>query len=61
MKLIDKDIFGSFSVLLSHILQNKHTILWLKFINWTQFLSQTILKFTCKIVLLNKWKIFDKF
>ena len=39
-----KDIFGSFSVLLSHILQNQHTILWLKYVNLTQFLSQTILK-----------------
>ena len=32
-KLSDKDIFGSFSVLLSHILQNQHTILWLKYVN----------------------------
>ena len=45
----DKDIFDSFSVLLSHILRNQHTILRLNYINLTQFLS-TILKLTCKVV-----------
>ena len=35
-KLSDMDIFGSFSVLLLHILQNQHTILRLKYINSTQ-------------------------
>ena len=49
-KSSDKDIFGSFSVLLSHILRNQHTILRLKYINSTQFLSHTILKLTCKVV-----------
>ena len=39
-KSSDKDVFGSFSVLLSHILQNQHKILRLKYINSTQFLSQ---------------------
>ena len=52
----DKDIFGSFSVLLSHILWNQHTILRLKYTNSTQFLSQTISKLTCKVVSLSKWK-----
>ena len=37
IKSSDKDIFGSFSVLLSHILRNQHTILRLKYINSTQF------------------------
>ena len=49
-KSSDKDILGSFSVLLSHILRNHRTILRLKYINSTQFLSQTILKLTCKVV-----------
>ena len=49
-KSSDKDTFDSFSLLLSHILQSQHTILWLKYINSTQFLSQTILKLTCKVV-----------
>ena len=40
----DKDIFGSFSVLLSHILQNQHTIFLLTYTNSTQSLSQTISK-----------------
>ena len=52
----DKDIFGSFSVLLSHNLRNQNTIFLLKYINSTQFLSQTISKVTCKVVLQNKWK-----
>ena len=55
-KSSDKDIFGSFSVLLSHILLNQHTILRFKFINSTQFLSQTISKLTCKVASLGKWK-----
>ena len=41
-KSSDKAIFGSFTVLSSHILRNQLTILWLKYINSTQFLSQTI-------------------
>ena len=49
-KLSDKDVFGSFSVPLSHILLYQHTTLRLKYINSTRFLSQTILKFTCKFV-----------
>ena len=49
-KLCDNDIFRSFSVLLSHILQNQHTILWLQYINSIQFLSQTIPELTCKVV-----------
>ena len=49
-KSSDKDIFGSFSVLLSRILRNQHTILRLTNINSTQLLSQTILKLTCKVV-----------
>ena len=49
-KSSDKDIFGSFSVPLSHILRNQHTILRLKYINSTQFLSKIILKLTCKVV-----------
>ena len=36
-KSSDKDIFGSFSVLSSHILRNQHTILRLKYINSIQF------------------------
>ena len=60
-KSSDKDIFGSFSVLLPHILRNQHTILRLKYINSTQSLSQTILKLTCKAVQLNKLVIFGKF
>ena len=35
---------------LSHILRNQHTILQLKYTILTQFLFQTILKFTCKLV-----------
>ena len=50
------DIFGSFSVLLSHILWNQQTILRFRYINSTQFLSQTILKLTCKVVSQSKWK-----
>ena len=46
----DKDIVGSFSILLSHILWNQQAILRLKYINSTQFLSQTILKLRCKVV-----------
>ena len=38
-KSSDKDIFGSFSVLLSHILRNQHTILRLKYMNSRQFIS----------------------
>ena len=49
-KSSDKDMFGSFSALLSHILRNKHTILRLKYRNSTQFLSKTIIKLTCKVV-----------
>ena len=49
-KSSDKVIFGSFSVILPHILQNQHMILWLKYKNATQFLSQTILKLTCKVL-----------
>ena len=33
-KSSDKDIFGSFSALLSHILQNQDTILWLKYVKF---------------------------
>ena len=44
-KSSDKDIFGSFSFPLSHILRNQHTTLRLKYMNSTQFLSQTILNF----------------
>ena len=33
----DQDIFGSFSLLLYHILGNQHTILPFKYINSTQF------------------------
>ena len=36
-KSSDKDVFWSFTVLLSHILRNQHTILRLKYINSTQF------------------------
>ena len=46
----DKDIFGSFSVLLSHILQNQHTILRLRYIKSTHFLTQTMLELTCKVM-----------
>ena len=49
-KSSDMDIFGSFSVLLSHILQNQQTILQLQYINSRHFLSQTILELTCKVV-----------
>ena len=35
-KSSDKDIFGSFSVLLSHSLRNQGTILRLKYVNSTQ-------------------------
>ena len=35
-KLSDKDIFDSFSVLLSHILQNQHTISRFNYIHSTQ-------------------------
>ena len=49
-KSSEKDIFGSFSVLLFHILQIQHTIFRLKYTNSTQFLSQIILKLTCKVV-----------
>ena len=37
-KLCDKDIFGCFSVLLSHILHNQHTVLGLQYINSTVFI-----------------------
>ena len=37
-KSIDKDTFGSFSVLLFHILRNQHTTLRLKYINSTVFI-----------------------
>ena len=53
-KFSHKDIFGSFSVLSSHILHIQHTIFLPKCINSTQFLSQTISKVTCKVVLLSK-------
>ena len=33
----DKDIFGSFSALIPHILRTQHTILRVKYINSTQF------------------------
>ena len=39
-KSSDKDIFGSFSVPLSHIVRNQRTILRLKYIKSTQFSSQ---------------------
>ena len=55
-KSSDKDIFGSFSVLLSHVLWNQHTNLRLKYINSTQFSYQTISKLTCKVVSLSRWK-----
>ena len=54
-------IFGSCSVLLpQNILRNQHTILRFKYINSTQFLSQTISNFTCKVMSLSKWKVFGK-
>ena len=40
----------SFSVPLFHILRIQHTIFPLKYTNSTQFLSQIILKLTCKVV-----------
>ena len=43
-KSSDWDTFDSFPVLLPHILRNQLMILRLKYINSTQFLSQTILK-----------------
>ena len=49
-KSSDKDIVGSFSVLLSHILRNQDTILRLKYVNLTQFLFQNMPKLTCKVV-----------
>ena len=49
-KSSEKDIFGSFSVPLFHILRIQHTIFRLKYTNSTQFLSQIILKLTCKVV-----------
>ena len=49
-KSSDKGIFGSFSVLLSHILRNQYVIFRLKYINSTQFLSHIILRLTCKVV-----------
>ena len=60
-KSSDKDIFGSFSVHLSHVLRNQGTILRLKYVNSTQFLFQSMPKLTCKVVQLNEWKIFGKF
>ena len=50
IKSSDKDIFGSFSVLLSHILRNQGTTLRLKYVNSTQFLFQNMPKLTCKVV-----------
>ena len=41
-KSSDKDIFGNFSTLLSHILQNQHTISRLKYINSTQLLARLL-------------------
>ena len=49
-KSSDKDIFGSFSALLSHILGNQDTILQLKYVNSTRFLFQNMPKVTCKVV-----------
>ena len=49
-KSSDKDIFGSFSVLLSHSLRNQGTILRLKYVNSTQFSFQNVPKLTCKVV-----------
>ena len=49
-KSSDKDIFGSFSVLLSHSLRNQGTILRLKYVNSTQFLFQNVPKLTWKVV-----------
>ena len=49
-KSSEKDVFGSFSVPLFHILRIQHTIFRLKYTNSTQFLSQIILKLTCKVV-----------
>ena len=45
-----KDIFGSFSVLLSHSLRNQGTILRLKYVSSTQFLFQNVPKLTWKVV-----------
>ena len=49
-KSSDKDIYASFSVLLSHILRNQHTILRLKYVNSTQFLFQNMPILTCKVL-----------
>ena len=49
-KSSDKDIFGSFSVLLSHSLRNQGTILRLKYVNSTQSLFQSVPKLTWKVV-----------
>ena len=49
-KSSNKDIFGSFSVLSSHIFRNQGTILGLEYVNSTQFLFQNMPKLTCKVV-----------
>ena len=49
-KSSEKDIFGSFSVPLFHILRIQQTIFRLKYTDSTHFLSHIILKLTCKIV-----------
>ena len=49
-KSSEKDIFGSFSVPLFHILRIQYTIFRLKYTDSTQFLSHIILKLTCKVV-----------
>ena len=47
-KSSEKDIVGSFSVLLSHIQWNRHALLRLKYINSTQFVSQNMQGFVAK-------------
>ena len=49
-KSSDEDIFGSFSVVLSHSLRNQGTILRLKYVNSTQSLFQSVPKLTWKVV-----------
>ena len=51
----------AFQFIYSISLWKQHTILRLTYITSMQFLSQTIIKSTCKVVQLNKWKIFGKF
>ena len=56
----DKAVNDPFSAILSHTVCKQHTISRVKYTSTTQFLSQTISKLICNLVLLNEWQTFGK-